>query len=100
MQIVDRDGFMMFFNCGAILLMLMWGRLKDPGLLVLAGLLFIPASKLIWVMSVRRLQRKTGHELNDSEIQGQKNRARIIALVLVAVFSWFFNLNLLGVTHG
>jgi hypothetical protein len=68
--------------------------------LVLAGLLFIPASKLIWVMSVRRLQRKTGHELNDSEIQGQKNRARIIALVLVAVFSWFFNLNLLGVTHG
>jgi hypothetical protein len=68
--------------------------------LVLAGLLFIPASKLIWVMSVRRLQRKTGHELNDSEIQGQKNRARIIALVLVAVFSWFFNLNLLGVSHG
>lgn len=68
--------------------------------LVLAGLLFIPASKLIWVMSVRRLQRKTGHELNDSEIQGQKNRARIIALVLVAVFSWFFNLNLLGVGHG
>ena len=68
--------------------------------LILAALLFIPASKLIWVMSVRRLQRKTGHELSESEIQGQKNRARIIALVLVAVFSWFFNLNLLGISHG
>ena len=68
--------------------------------LVLAGLLFIPASKLIWVMSVRRLQRKTSHELSESEIQGQKNRARIIALVLVGVFSWFFNLNLLGLGHG
>jgi len=68
--------------------------------LILAALLFIPASKLIWVMSVRRLQRKTGHELSDPEIQGQKNRARVIALVLVVVFSWFFNLNLLGVGNG
>jgi hypothetical protein len=51
-------------------------------------------------MSVRRLQRKTGHELSDTEIQGQKNRARIIAVFLVLVFSWFFNLNLMGVNHG
>jgi hypothetical protein len=68
--------------------------------LILAALLFIPASKMIWVMSVRRLQRKTGHELSDSEIQGQKKRARIIALVLVVIFSWFFNLNLMGLGHG
>ena len=68
--------------------------------LILAALLFIPASKLIWVMSVRRLQRKTGHDLSESEIQGQKNRARLIALVLVVVFSWFFNLNLLGISNG
>jgi hypothetical protein len=68
--------------------------------LILATLLFIPASKLIWVMSVRRLQRKTDHELSEPEIQGQKSRARIIALVLVLVFSWFFNINLMGVSHG
>jgi hypothetical protein len=68
--------------------------------LILAALLFIPASKLIWVMSVRRLQRKTGHELSEAEIHGQKHRARIIALILVMAFSWFFNLNLLGITHG
>ena len=67
--------------------------------LILAALLFIPASKLIWVMSVRRLQRKTGHELSDAEVQGQKNRARLIAVILVLVFSWFFNLNLMGVSH-
>ena len=68
--------------------------------LILAALLFIPASKLIWVMSVRRLQRKTGHELSESEQQGQKNRARIIAFVLVMIFSWFFNLNLQGISYG
>lgn len=64
--------------------------------LVLAVLLFIPASKLIWVISVRRLQRKTAHELSEDEINGQKNRARFIALVLVMVFSWLFNVNLMG----
>jgi hypothetical protein len=46
------------------------------------------------------LQRKTSHELNESEILGQKNRARIIALILVIVFSWFFNVNLMGIHYG
>jgi hypothetical protein len=68
--------------------------------LILAALLFIPASQLIWVMSVRRLQRKTGYELGEAEIRGQKNRARVIAVVLVMVFSWFFNVNLLEIYHG
>jgi len=68
--------------------------------LVLAALLFIPTSKLIWVMSVRRLQRKTNHELSDTEVDGQKNRARLIAAILVLAFSWFFNINLLGLNQG
>ena len=68
--------------------------------LVLALLLFFPASKMIWVLSVRRLQRKTGRELTPEEIAGQKRRARFIAVLLVAVFSWFFNMQLLGVSHG
>ncbi len=68
--------------------------------LVLALALFFPDSKMIWVLSVRRLQRKTGRELTREEIEGQKRRARFIAVPVVSVFSWLFNVQLLGVTHG
>ena len=68
--------------------------------LVLAALLFLPASKLIWVLSVRRLQKKLGRELNETEFSGQKNRARLIALLVVLPFAYFFNLALLGVPKG
>ena len=68
--------------------------------LILALALFFPASKMIWVLSVRRLQRKTGRELTREEIEGQKRRARFIAVPVVTVFSWLFNAQLLGVTHG
>jgi len=60
--------------------------------LILALLLFFPVTRLIWVMSVRRLQRRTQRELSDSEIQGQLNRARVIGAVLSLLFSWLFNL--------
>jgi hypothetical protein len=67
---------------------------------MLVLMLFYPVNRLIWVMSVRRLQRKQGRELSVEEIDGQKTRSRFIALLLVAVFSWFFNLQLLGTTNG
>ncbi len=63
-------------------------------MLILAVLLFFPASKLVWVLSVRRLQRKENRQLSEHEIHGQLNRARIIAAVLVLVFSFLFNLSL------
>ena len=69
--------------------------------LVLALLLFFPVSKLIWVLSVRRLQRRLDRELNEGEIQGQLRRARVIAVLLSLAFSFFFNLNLIGIPgHG
>ena len=64
--------------------------------LALAALLFYPVSKLIWVVSVRRLQRKLGRELDQAEIQGQLKRARFIAVLLCIPFSYLFNLNILG----
>jgi hypothetical protein len=64
--------------------------------LILAALLFWPASKLVWVMSVRRLQRKTARELTQEEIDGQLNRARFIAMFLVLIFSFLFNLSMMG----
>ncbi len=67
---------------------------------VLALLLFFPTSKLLWVASVRRMQRKRGSELSEHEINGQKSRSQFIAIVIVTLFSWFFNLNLLGQAGG
>ncbi|MFQ5994958.1 MAG: hypothetical protein ACE5K1_07665 [Acidiferrobacterales bacterium] len=68
--------------------------------LLLAVLLFLPVSRLIWVLSVRRLERKTKRKLSDEEIQGQLKRARVIAVVIVAIFSFLFNARMLGVPTG
>jgi hypothetical protein len=65
---------------------------------VLAGLLFLPASKLVWVLSVRRLERRLGHPLSDEERRGQLNRARFLALVLCAAFSALFNYRMLDMS--
>lgn len=61
---------------------------------VLSALLFFPTSKLIWVISVRRLQKKSKKELSKTEIDGQLNRARIIAIFVVLIFSYLFNISL------
>ncbi len=68
--------------------------------LLLALLLFFPVNKLIWVMSVRRLQKKRQQELSIQEINGQKTRSRFTDILLVIIFSWFFNLQLLGTPNG
>ncbi|MDH3452823.1 MAG: hypothetical protein OEN20_10400 [Gammaproteobacteria bacterium] len=64
--------------------------------IALALALLYPAGKLIWVMSVRRLQRKLQRELTDEEIAGQKGRAFFIAIVVCLVFSMLFNFRLLN----
>lgn len=63
---------------------------------VLAALLFLPVSRLVWVLSVRRLERKTGTTLNETERAGQLRRAHLVALILVILFSLLFNLAMLG----
>lgn len=68
---------------------------------ILAVLLFFPISKLVWVISVRRLQRKLQRELSDAEVQGQRARAQFIAVFVSLAFSLTFNVNLLGwPVHG
>lgn len=64
--------------------------------ILLAAMLFFPVSNMIWVTSVRRLQRKLDRQLDDQELRGQKNRARFISLPLVSLFSWLFNLSMAG----
>lgn len=72
---------------------------------VLAALLFWPVSRMIWVLSVRRLERRRGHPLSASERTGQRNRACLLAIVVCVVFSALFNYKLLdmasyGAVHG
>lgn len=68
---------------------------------VLAALLFLPVSKLVWVLSVRRLERRQGQALSDAERLGQLNRARFVALILCVVFSALFNYQILDMSaHG
>ncbi len=64
---------------------------------LLALLLFFPVSKLVWVLSVRRLERKTERKLSEQEVQGQLRRARILAALLVFIFSFLFSVSLIGV---
>ena len=63
---------------------------------LLALLLFFPISKLVWVLSVRRLQSKRQRELSQEEINGQLARARFISLLIALLFSILFNINSIG----
>jgi hypothetical protein len=68
---------------------------------VLAALLFLPVTKLVWLLSVRRLERKRGVALSDRERAGQLNRARFLAVLLCVVFSALFNYQILDMSaHG
>jgi len=67
----------------------------------LAALLFLPASQLVWVLSVRRLERKLGRSLSDEDRSGQRNRARFVAVIVCVVFSALFNYQILDMAaHG
>ena len=67
----------------------------------LAVALFFPVSKLVWVLSVRRLERRLGQPLSDQDRQGQLSRARFVAIVVSVAFSALFNYHLLGMArHG
>jgi hypothetical protein len=67
----------------------------------LAALLFLPASKRGWVLSVRRLERKLGRPLVDEDRLGQRNRAWFIAIIVCVAFSALFNYQILDMAaHG
>ena len=63
---------------------------------VLAALLYLPVTRLVWALSIRRLERKTGTVLDEDERHGQLVRARLVALLVVILFSLLFNLSTLG----
>mgnify|MGYP006153487915 CR=1 FL=1 len=60
----------------------------------LAILLYYPVNKLIFILSVRRYEKKIGDSLNDKELKGQLIRSRFISIILIVIFSSLFNLNI------
>lgn len=69
--------------------------------LLLAALLFLPVTNLIYVVSVRRQQRKLKTELDSGELAAQKQRARFISVLVCFLFSFFFNVSTIGFpVHG
>jgi cytochrome c-type biogenesis protein CcmH/NrfF len=63
--------------------------------LILALLLFFPIRKIIWVMSIRRAQRK-GEAAEEAEQHRLLRRAGITAALLSLVFSIFYTNYLFG----
>ena len=58
--------------------------------------LYFPVNKLILVLSIRRLEKKTGQLLSESEKKGQLNRSRLISIILILIFSCLFNIEFLN----
>ena len=48
--------------------------------IILTLLLYYPVNKLIFVLSVRRLEKKTGKNLSNMEKSGQLKRSRFISI--------------------
>ena len=65
--------------------------------IILALLLYYPVNKMIFVLSVRRLERRIGKQLNDDQKKGQLKRSRFISIILILCFSCLFNINILSV---
>ena len=61
---------------------------------LLAGLLFLPVRQLIWVVTVRRVERRTGEETDEAERLRLKRRAGVTAALLCFVFSALYVMSL------
>ncbi len=64
-------------------------------ILFLAITLYFPVNRIIWVLSVRRLERKTGKTVSEQARNSQHNRAKFIAVIVSFFFSFLFTYNLL-----
>jgi len=60
-------------------------------IIILSVLLYYPVNKLIYVLSVRRLEKKTQNKLVAEELKGQLVRSRFITIIIVLIFSSLFN---------
>lgn len=64
--------------------------------LALAAALWWPVAQLVWVLSVRRLERRLGAALDAAARAGQRRRAFVLAAPIALAFAALFNLRLPG----
>ncbi len=62
--------------------------------LILAAILFIPVSRLIWVFSTRRLENKLHRTATKEEVTFQRKRANLLTIPVVIIFSYLFCLSI------
>jgi len=68
---------------------------------LLTVMLVWPVARMIWMMSVRRLERRRQAPVSEAERRGQRARAWFIGLIVSAVFALLFNFYLLDMgRHG
>lgn len=73
--------------------------MSDPGYALwtaaLAAALWWPVSRLVWVLGVRRLEKRLGEPLDAGARAGQRRRAWVLAIPIALAFAALFNLRLL-----
>ena len=63
---------------------------------LLTSLLIYPVGKLMWVLSVRRLEKKLQKKLSEKEYLGQRRRGFFLGFLVSLIFSLMFNFNSMG----
>lgn len=59
-------------------------------MVALAGALFLPVRRMIWVLYVRAAERKLGNEIDEVEQARLKGRAGATAALIAFAFSYFY----------
>ncbi len=59
-------------------------------MVALAGALFLPVRRMIWVLYVRAAERKLGDKLDEAEQARLKGRAGATAALIAFAFSYFY----------
>ncbi len=59
--------------------------------LILAGLLYFPASRVVWVLRVRRVERRLKRTTTDEERMRERRKSNLIAGVIVITVAFLFN---------
>lgn len=59
--------------------------------LVLAVLLYYPASRLVFVMRIRRMEKKLKRTSTDEEREKERRKSKIITGAIVITFAFLFN---------
>lgn len=64
--------------------------------LVLAVLLYYPVTKFVWVIRVRRFEKKSGRKCNEDERQVQLRQARFLSILIVLLFAFIYTRTLVS----